>query len=76
MFEGEKTFVFWIGLIILGLVSVGLFSLIWFNVVVSAMPGHSFYAPTVELQVPLFVAAIVFLLIALYMMKEGRSSNE
>ena len=70
MFEGEKTFVFWIGLIILGLASVALFTLIWFNAV-SVMKGHSFYAPTIELQVPLFVAAIIFLLIALYMMKFG-----
>jgi len=29
MFEGEKGFVFWIGLIILGLASVGLFGILW-----------------------------------------------
>ncbi len=31
MFEGEKTYVFRLGLIILGLASVGLFSVIWYS---------------------------------------------
>jgi len=33
VFEGEKTFVFWIGLIILGLASIGLFSMVWSNAI-------------------------------------------
>ena len=71
MFEGEKTFVFWIGLIILGLASVTLFTLVWINMI-SAMRGQTFlFGPTIELQVPFFVAAVVFLLIGIYMMRSG-----
>ena len=71
MFEGEKTFVFWIGLIILGLASISLFTLVWINMI-SAMRGQIFlFGPTIELQVPFFVASIVFLLIGIYMMRSG-----
>ena len=65
MFEGEKTFVFWIGLIILGLASIGLFSIVWFNTI------NYYYVPPVELQVPFVVGIVVFILIGLYMMKSG-----
>ena len=64
MFEGEKTFVFWIGLIILGLASLALFSIVWFNAV-------DFYAPPMEIQVPFIVGTVVFILIGFYMMKSG-----
>lgn len=68
MFEGEKTFVFWIGLIILGLASVGLFGLLWWSTTVMY--------PANQLEffrglVPFIVGGIVFLLIGLYMMKSG-----
>ena len=65
MFEGEKTFVFWIGLIILGLASVGLFAMIWYDLV---MP---YYFISLEYEVPLIVGAVVFVFIGLYMMKSG-----
>jgi len=55
VFEGEKTFVFWIGLIILGLASLGLFSIVWFNAI-------DFYAPPVEFQVPFIVGTAVLIL--------------
>jgi sulfite exporter TauE/SafE len=64
MFEGEKTYVFWAGLIILGLASVGLFTVIWYNVV-------SLYPYWWKYSVPFIVAAIVFMLIGLYMMESG-----
>jgi hypothetical protein len=64
VFEGEKTFVFWIGLIILGLASLGLFSIVWFNAV-------NLYAPSMEIQVPFIVGTVVFILIGFYMMKSG-----
>lgn len=64
MFEGEKTYVFWIGLIILALASVGLFTIIWYNVV-------SLYPYWWKYSVPFIVAAIVFILTGLYMMKSG-----
>jgi len=64
VFEGEKTFVFWIGLIILALASIGLFSVVWYYVIYPS----DFYLKT---SVPLIVGGIVFILIGLYMMKSG-----
>lgn len=65
MFEGEKTFVFWIGLIILGSASVGLFAIIWFNLI------RPYYFMPLEYEVPFIVGAVVFFFIGLYMMKSG-----
>lgn len=65
MFDGEKTYVFWVGLIILGLASVGLFGVIWFDLI------RSFSFMPIEYQVPILVGAIVFMAIGLYMMKAG-----
>jgi ABC-type multidrug transport system permease subunit len=65
VFEGEKTFVFWIGLIILGLASVALFGIIWYNLI------RSFYFMPFEYQVPLIVGVIVFIFIGFYMMESG-----
>ncbi|MDH5461552.1 MAG: hypothetical protein OEZ29_03480 [Candidatus Bathyarchaeota archaeon] len=69
MFEGEKTIIFWIGLIILGLASIGLFSIVWFNAI-------DFYKPPIELQVPFIVGTVVFILIGFYMMKSGVEKKE
>lgn len=71
MFEGEKTLVFWVGLIILGLASVVLFSIVWFNVIIALKVYPYTVGPSIEFQVPFIVAAIVFILIGLYMMKSG-----
>lgn len=71
MFKGEKTFVFWIGLIILGLAAVVLFAIIWFNAITALKIYPYAVGPSFELQVPFIVAAIVFILIGLYMMKSG-----
>lgn len=71
MFEGEKTLVFWIGLIILGLASVVLFSIIWFNSIIALKVYPYAAGPSIEFQIPFSVAAIVFILIGLYMMKSG-----
>jgi hypothetical protein len=65
VFDGEKTYVFWVGLIILGLASVGLFGVIWFDLI------RSFSFMPIEYQVPILVGAIVFMAIGLYMMKAG-----
>jgi hypothetical protein len=62
MFKGEKTTVFWLGLIILGLASVALFFQIRFY-------GPFVFGPSIDFQVPIIVGAIVFILIGLYMMK-------
>ena len=68
MFEGEKTFVFWIGLIILGLASIGLFGILW-NLAVWDGYGDRF--EMLKYQVPVLVGGIVFILIGFYMMKSG-----
>jgi hypothetical protein len=66
MFVGEKTWVFWVGLIILASASVTLFTIIWFNAVTTI-----YYKPAVEYQVPFIVGAVVFMFIGLYMMASG-----
>ena len=68
MFEGEKTYVFWIGLIILGLASVGLFAILWF---IAVWDGYPDRLTMLKQAVPLIVGGVVFLLIGLYMMKSG-----
>jgi len=71
MFKGEKTWVFWTGLIILGLTSVILFSTLWY---VLAFGG---YWPNYwRTLVPPIVGAVVFILIGLYMMKSGTKREE
>jgi len=68
VFEGEKTFVFWIGLIILGLASVGLFGMLWMLAVWNEYVDRF---EVLKQAVPVIVGGIVFILIGLYMMKSG-----
>ena len=68
MFEGEKTPVFWIGLIILGLASVGLFSILYMTAVWN---GYIDRWTILKQAVPVIVGGIVFILIGFYMMKSG-----
>jgi len=68
VFEGEKSFVFWIGLIILGLSSVGLFGILWMIVV---WDGYMDRFYMLRQTVPVIVGAVVFILIGLYMMKSS-----
>lgn len=68
MFKGEKTFVFWIGLVILGLASVGLFGILWMLVVLNRYMDR---LTMLKYQVPAIVGGVVFILIGLYMMKSG-----
>jgi predicted membrane protein len=75
MFEGQKTWVFWIGLIILCLASVTLFSTVWYYSMsywMFGVMGSSFWI----LMVPPIVGAVVFILIGLYMMKSGTKKEE
>lgn len=66
MFEGEKTYVFWIGLIILGLALVGLFTILWLN------PAHYHVYQDYPKHYVWFIAgAVVFILIGLNIMKSG-----
>ncbi len=81
MFEGEKTFVFWAGLIILGLSSIVLFNVVWGDIIsltsVYIGGGFSFnIGKSLLPQVPIFVACLVFILIGLYMMKSGTKKTQ
>ena len=68
MFEGEKTIVFWIGLIISGLASVCLFGILW---MLAVWDGYGDRFTMLKYQVPLIVGGVVFILIGLYMMSSG-----
>jgi len=68
VFEGEKTFVFWIGLIVLGLASVSLFGILW---MLAVWDWYMDRLDMLKYQVPALVGGIVFILIGLYMMKSG-----
>jgi len=77
MFEGEKTYLFWLGLIILGLASIALFSISWYTIltILTAQPyvNNDYYWKS---MVPPVVGTIVFILIGLYMMKSGTKKKE
>jgi putative Mn2+ efflux pump MntP len=66
MFEGEKTWVFWVGLVMLALASLGIFQMLWSWTTYSYYPSDYWKS-----MVPIIVGAIVFILIGLYMMKSG-----
>jgi len=68
MFEGEKTIVFWIGLIILGLASVSLFGILW---MIAIWDGYSDRLYMLKQAVPVIVGGMVFILIGFYMMKSS-----
>ena len=72
MFEGEKTLVFWIGLIILGLASVGLFGIVY---IIAVWNGYMDRFRMLEQAVPLIAGGIVFILIGFYMMKSGAKKS-
>jgi len=59
---------FWIGLIILGLASVGLFGILW---MIAVWNGYGDRFSMLKYQVPTIVGGVVFILIGLYMMKSN-----
>jgi putative Mn2+ efflux pump MntP len=67
MFEGEKTWVFWVGLVMLTLAFLGLFQMVW------SWTAYSYYhySEYWKSMVPIIVGAITFILVGLYMMKSG-----
>jgi hypothetical protein len=69
MFEGEKTRVFWWGLIIFGLAIVGLFGVVWYTFVLNYSYWYSSYGW--RYVTPLILGGAVFMLIGFYMMKSG-----
>jgi hypothetical protein len=74
LFKGEKTSVFWAGLLIMSLAAVVLFWVIWGMRSYSSLPYnlHDY----VENSIPVIVGAIVFTLVGLYMMKSGVKKNQ
>jgi len=73
VFKGERTFVFWIGLIILGLASVGLFGILW---MIAIWNGYIDRLGMLKQAVPVIVGGVVFILIGLYMMMSGVKKKE
>jgi len=73
MFEDEKTYVFWIGLLILALASVGLFGILW---MIAVWNTYMDQFTMLKQAVPVIVAGVVFMLLGLYMMKSGVHKKE
>ena len=65
-FEGEKTNLFWAGLVILSLASLSLFSCVWSLQYASFNWTRSFLN-----SFPQFLGLLAYILIGLYMMKSG-----
>jgi len=70
LFEGEKTYLFWAGLLVLSLASVVMFSVLW------EVRHYAVLSQGLEFNVPPMVGAIVFILIGLFMMKSGIKKNK
>jgi xanthine/uracil permease len=73
VFEGEKMYVFWIGLLILALAAVGLFGILW---MMTVWNGYIDRFTMLKQAVPVIVAGVVFMLIGFYMMKSGVRKKE
>lgn len=74
MFRGEKTRIFWWGLIIFGIAVVELFTVFWYGVLIYS--GSHYYSPDWRILGPPIFGGIVFLLIGLYMMQSGAKKEE
>ncbi len=72
MFEGEKTRIFWIGLVILGLSSITLFTILWYTVLISLPSPYWDW----RYLVPPIVGPVIFIMIGLYMMKSGTKKEK
>ena len=68
MFEGEKTWVFWVGLIIFASACVSAFSTSW---MLASFPETYTTDLFVRLLVPPIVGSVVFIIVGFYMMKSG-----
>ena len=67
LFKGEKTLLFWAGLLILGFASWFLFGTVWSIRSYSSTNLDQYF----QYSIPFVVGAVVFILIGLYMMKSG-----
>ena len=86
MFEGEKTNLFWAGLLLFGFALFATFASVWGTVSSylnylsysnnSANAPYSYSYPSVWLSiVPYIVGGAIFMSIGLYMMKSGVKKN-
>ncbi len=81
LFNGEKTSLYWVGLIIVGFASLVLFASVW-QFIVSYMNylSYSSLHPSTyyyfQSYVPIIVGGIIFMLIGLYMMKSGAKKEQ
>ena len=75
MFRGEKTRIFWWGLVIFGVAIVELFSVFW-NMYMLYPPSYPTYTNSWRYSAPFIFAGVVFLLIGLYMMMSGLQKEE
>jgi len=69
MFEGEKTRIFWWGLIFCAISIIVLFNIFWYSLAVSTGLSLMSFGPEI-------FGSIVFLLVGLYMMKNGTKKQE
>ncbi len=74
MFEGEKTWVFWVGLVIFALACIEVFSVVWF-LAVMYRPYLNVWG-LVKTITPIVVGGVVFIIVGLYMMKSGVKKKE
>ncbi len=66
MFEGKKTVVFWIGLLVWCSASLVLYSIFW-----TLFSQPSLYSMAAMSALPVFILGILFILIGLILMKFG-----
>jgi putative Mn2+ efflux pump MntP len=71
LFNGEKTWLYWVGLIILSLSSLLLFAMIW-SLRSYSLASSSYFVN----NFPQFLGAAVFIVIGVYMMKSGIKENK
>jgi putative Mn2+ efflux pump MntP len=71
LFNGEKTWLYWVGLIIISLSSLLLFAMIW-SLRSYSLASSSYFVN----NFPQFLGAAVFIVIGVYMMKSGVKENK
>jgi len=85
VFEGDKTLVFWVGLLVFGYSIVQFCSAIWDtfyyvliypSVYSSPMSVSLIEAQEVYTLIPLIISGIVFAVIGRYMMRKGFKQNQ
>ena len=73
MFKGEKTLVFWVGLLVFGYSLSQFCFVIWFTIYINVIyPRVSpNYSLVLEAGIPSIISGVIFVIIGLYMIKKG-----